>query len=433
MTTNVAKKDVTEQTLAILGGPKALPNHDEYEPQFHWPIVTDEDEQAVLAVLRAGSMSLTNITVQFEEEYAAYQGTKHALAHCNGTMALLGAMFAVGLGRSDEMICPSLTYWASALQVFSLGATAVFADVEPDSLCIDPSDIEHRITPRTKAIMVVHYSGYPCDMDPILAIARKHNLKVIEDVSHAHGAMYKGRMCGSIGDVAGMSMMSGKSFSVGEGGMLTTDDDEIYQRAIAFGHYERHSQLTHPDLKPLAGLPFGGVKGRMNQAASAMGRVQLKHYPARMREIDDAMNRFYDLLDEIPGITGHRPPKDSGLTMGGWYSPFAHYDSTALNNLPLERFAEAVTAEGLPMGCGVNRPLHLHPVFNDADIYHDGKPTRIAFTPEDIRQPAGSLPVTEAKWNQAFVTPWFKHDRPEVIEAYAAVYRKVARQAETLV
>lgn len=423
---------MTNQKLAILGGAKALPDHDEYESLFHWPIVTEEDEQAMLEVLRAGSMSGTEITKQFEQEYAAYQGTKYALAHSSGTMSLLAAMFAAGLGRGDEMICPTITYWASALQAFSLGATVIFADAEPHSLCIDPNDIEHRITPRTKAIMVVHYAGYPCDMDLILAIARKHELKVIEDVSHAHGSMYKGKMCGSLGDVAGMSMMSGKSFAIGEGGMLTTDDDEIYQRAIAFAHYERHSQLTHPDLKPLAGLPLGGVKGRMNQTVSAMGRVQLKHYPARTKQIENAMTRFFDALDEIPGLQSHRPPQGSDVTMGGWYAPFAHYDANALDGLPLERFVKAVNAEGIPLGCGLNHPLHLHPVFNDADVYGDGKPIRIAFVPEDIRQPAGSLPVAESKWDQAFFVPWFKHDNADAIEKYVAVFRKVSQNANEL-
>ena len=107
------------------------------------------------------------------------------------------------------------------------------------SICIDPRDIEHRITKKTKAIVVVHYAGHPCDMDPIMASARKHKIKVIEDCSHSHGTLYKGRMTGSIGDVMGASMMGAKSFAIGEAGMLSTNDREIYERAIAFGHYER--------------------------------------------------------------------------------------------------------------------------------------------------------------------------------------------------
>jgi dTDP-4-amino-4,6-dideoxygalactose transaminase len=426
------------ETLAIFGGPRAVPLD---EPDlFHWPIVTEEDESAVLSVLRAGNMSDWGITQDFERDWARYQGTKFALAHCNGTTALLAAMFAVGLGRGDEMIVPSITYWASALQVMSLGATPVFADINPVTLCIDPSDMERRITPRTRAIMVVHYCGHPCDMDRIMAIANRRGLKVIEDVSHAHGAMYRGKMCGSIGHVSGMSMMARKSFAIGEAGMLCTDDREIYERAIAFAHYERaQTDITLPALRDLAvaegfatGLPLGGVKGRINQTCSAMGIVQLRHYPGRIREIQDAMNRFWDLLEGVPGIRLHRPMPGNDATMGGWYNPVGHYLPEELGGLPVERFVEAVNAEGGTCGRAVNFPLHLHPVLHKADVYHDGKPTSIAFADRDVRLGPGSLPVAEQIAGRSFGIPWFKHDRPEAIGRYANAYRKVAMNAAQL-
>src|SRR5437867_7096778 len=254
----IATSALTTEKLAIHGGTTAVSG---FNPDlFHWPIVTDEDEQAVIAVLRAGSMSGLDITRKFESEFGAWLGTKYALASCNGTTSLLEAMFGVGIGRGDEMIAPSLTYWASVLQCFSLGATPVFADVDPQTLNIDANDIEHRISKNTKAVMVVHHSGYPCDMDAIMLIARKNGLKVIEDVSHAHGGLYRGKKVGTLGDVSAMSMMSAKGFAVGEGGMLCTNDRGIYERAIAFAHYERtKDELTLPSLEPLKGLPLGGI------------------------------------------------------------------------------------------------------------------------------------------------------------------------------
>ena len=183
--------------LALHGGTPAVCADN--EDIFHWPIVTEEDEAAVLDVLRRGAMSGTDITLQFEKEFAAWQGMTYALAHNTGTAALHAAMFGCEIGVGDEIIAPSITYWASVLQVFSLGATVVFADIDPDTLCIDPNQIEQHISPRTKAIMVVHYMGHPADMDPIMEIARRHNLKVIEDVSHAQGGRYKGRMLGTFG------------------------------------------------------------------------------------------------------------------------------------------------------------------------------------------------------------------------------------------
>jgi dTDP-4-amino-4,6-dideoxygalactose transaminase len=424
--------------LAILGGPKAVPQD---EPDlFHWPIVTAEDERAVVEVLREGSMSDLSVTRRFEGEWATYQGTRYALAHCNGTAALLSAMFGVGVGRGDEVICPSLTYWASGLQAMSLGATPVFADIDPRTLCIDPNDIERRITGHTKAIVVVHYCGHPADMGPIMAIANRHGVKVIEDVSHAHGALYKGRMCGALGHVSGMSMMAKKSFAIGEAGMLCTDDREIYERAVAFAHYERaKEEITFPSLRPVVaadgfptGLPLGGIKGRINQTCSAMGLTQLATYPQRIAAIQDAMNRFWDLLEDCSGIRPHRPEKGSGSTMGGWYNPVGHYAPEELGGLPVERFVEAVNAEGGRSGRGVNFPMHLHPVLNEADVYHDGRPTRVAFADRDVRQGPGSLPVSEGLGRRAFGIPWFKHDRSESIAGYAAAFRKVALHAGEL-
>ena len=422
---------VLSERLAVQGGPKVIQAE---EPElFHWPIVTEEDEQAVVEVLRAGSMSRTDITKQFEAEYADFQGTTYALAHCSGTAALHGAMFGCKVGRGDEVIAPSMTYWASILQAMSLGAVPVFADIDAWTLCIDPNDIEHRISKRTKAIVAVHYGGHPADMDPIMDIARRHGLKVIEDVSHAHGTLYQGRLVGTIGDVAGLSMMTRKSFPIGEAGMLCTDDREIYERALAFGHYARAKhEVTLPELQAWAGLPLGGYKYRINQTCSAMGRVQLKYYPQRMKEIDAAMNRFWDLLEGVPGIRAHRPPKDSSSTKGGWFLPLGLYVKEELSNLPLSRFLGAVSAEGFPAKRPDNLALHLHPLLNDADVYNDGKPTCIAFAERDVRQGPGSLPVSEALAERCFRVPYFKHDWPESIERYAAAFKKVALQADQL-
>ena len=435
-------QSIIEQPLAISGGSRVIPQDANHKELFHWPIVTQEDEQAVLEVLRAGNMSGTDITKQFEAEFAEWIGAKHALGYCNGTAAILGAMWACGVGAGDEIICPSVTYWASAAQALQLGAAVNFADIDPKTLCIDPADIEHRIGPKTKVIVVVHYCAHPCDMDAIMAIAKKHNVKVLEDVSHAEGTLYKGRKVGTIGDIAGMSMMAGKSFAIGEAGMVTTNNRELYERCIAYGHYARtgapskfnpvDKQVHDESLSRFAGMPLGGVKHRMNQTCSAMGRVQLKYYPQRIAEIDKAMKRFWKLLEGVPGIRPH-VPKDSGSTNGGWYYVRGLYNADELGGLSCEKFCEAVRAEGVE-AChhGANAPLHLHPVFHEADIFNQGQPTMVAFGQRDVRQGPGSLPVSERIDEITFCLPWFKHDRPEMIEQYANAYRKVAMQADQL-
>ena len=230
-----------------------------------------------------------------------------------------------------------------------------------------------------------------------------------------------------------MSLMSGKSFSIGEGGILCTDGREIFERALAFGHYERTAEeITLAQLKPLVGLPLGAIKGRLNQTCAAMGRVQLRHYPDRIKRIQDAMNRFWDLLEDVPGLRPHRTAPHSDSTMGGWYKPLGHYSPEELGGLPVTKFIEAVKAEGARCGPGTNLPLHLHPVLNVADVFHDGKPTRIAFTDRDIRQKEGSLPVSESIVSRTLEVPAFKKDNPELIQRYAAAYRKVALQADQL-
>jgi perosamine synthetase len=339
--------------LALLGGPRTI----EREPAdlFRWPIVTREDEQEVLRVLRRGAMSGTDVTRKFEAEFAAWLGRRFALGYPNGTEAIRASLWACEVGAGDEIICPSMTYWAAAAPALSLGAAVHFADIDPDTLCIDPRDIERRIGSRTKAIVVVHYAGYPCEMTAILSIARRHGLRVVEDLSHAQGSEYRGRKCGTLGDIAAVSLMSGKSMPAGEAGMVATDDRLLFERCVAYGHYERtgapsrfnppDNQITDPELARYAGIPIGGYKHRMNQTCAAMGRVQLRAFPRRIEEIGRAMNTFWDLLEGVPGVRAHRPPPGSGSTMGGWYYPQGLYREGELGGLSCARFCEAVRAE----------------------------------------------------------------------------------------
>ncbi|MHC4203885.1 MAG: DegT/DnrJ/EryC1/StrS family aminotransferase [Planctomycetota bacterium] len=423
---------MAHEQLALLGGEKSVKS--ESSDIFTWPIINEKHEQAVLDVLRARKMSGIEITRQFEKKYAEMLGRKYALAYNNGTAAILGAMYALDNGPGDEVICPSITYWASVAQAYSLGATPVFCDIDPETLCIDPNDIEHRITPRTKAIVVVHYAGMPAEMDMIMKIAAGHNLKILEDASHAHGALYKGRQIGTFGEAAAFSLMTGKSLAVGEAGILFTDEKQIYERAILFGHYIRHDEITLDELKPFAGLPCGGAKHRIHQLSSAFGQVQLDLYPKQMAEIDKAMNYFCDLLEDTAGIKPIRPAKGTNTTKGGWYYPHFKYIAEELGGLSLLRFSQAVVAEGSICNPGCNKPLHLHPLFTTMDVYGHGKPTRIAFLDETatIERYVETLPVAEGITNRVFEVPWFKHYEPETIEKHAGAYKKVIDNYQAL-
>jgi dTDP-4-amino-4,6-dideoxygalactose transaminase len=410
--------------LAIFGGDKSVKSGP--GDMFTWPIITEEDEEALVKVLHDRSVSGTGVTREFEDRFAGWIGSKYALGFCNGTMAVYVAMYACGLGHGDELITPSVTYWASSLAAYSLGATPVFADVDPHTMCIDPNDIERSVSEKTKAIMAVHYLGHPADMDNIMRVAEKYGVAVIEDVSHAQGGHYKGKRLGTFGRAGAMSLMGGKSFAIGEAGMMVTDDRLAYERAIAASLYERYDdRIADPGLLAHKGLPLLGVKGRPNQYSSAIGLVQLKYYDERIREIRKSMNYFWDLLDGVPGLLAHRVDEKDGSDMAGWYEPHGLYDSEALGGLSVSRFCEAVRSEGFE-NCypGCNTPLHTHSVFHTADIYGQGKPTRVANAARDVRELDRALPNSEALCRRVYSIPWFKHYRPDIIKEYADAFKK---------
>ena len=422
------------EKLALLGGEPMIT---EGAPAdlFRWPIITKEDEEAVLDVVRNNKFSGTDITEKFQEEFAAWQGTKYALGFTNGTMALSAAMFAIGLGAGDEIVCPTKTYWGSVSQSIHFGASAVFCNIN-ENLSMDPDDLERCITPKTKAIMVVHYFGYPCDMDRIMEIADRHHVLVIEDVSHAQGGLYKGRKLGTFGAVAAMSMMSWKVFAAGEMGMMVTNERKYYERAIAYGHYERFNEKyieECDDLKEFYHIALGGVKGRVNQVSAALGRGQLKYFDERCREIRRAMNAFFDLLEGLPGIRPIRVDEATGSTMGGFYNPTLAYYPDELGGLSSKRFAKAIRAEfNGYFKCweGGNFNLHTHPYFKTFDYFRLGKPGRIAFADRDVREDDKYLEPSEKIY--CVGAPWFKKYDKEWIEKYAAVYKKVIDNYEQL-
>lgn len=421
------------EKLAILGGKPVIDGIEIPEELFKWPIFTQEDEDALLDVFRNNSMSGNLITQEFEKEFAQWIGRKHAVACCNGTMALQAAMFGIGLGAGDEIICPTKTYWASCLSAQTLGAAVVFANVDPETLCIDPDDLERCLSPWTKAIMAVHYYAHPCEMHKIMAFAKKHNLKVIEDVSHAQGGYYKGKKLGTFGDIAAMSLMSQKSFAAGELGILVADDEKVYERSLAYLHYERNNEenIHSEELLPYLHMPLSGMKGRANQLCTAYARVQLKHYDERIAEIRKAINYFWDLLEGVPGMHPHRVDESEGSTMAGWYLPHYTYHPEELGGLDIHVFSDAVKAEtGFGSVPGGNFPLHTHPIFQTFDPIGLGKPARIAFAHRDVRELDKDLTPSEKIICAGL--PYFRKYMPEYIRLYAEGFRKVAENYEQL-
>lgn len=239
----------------------------------------NEEIEEVTKVLKSKWLSMGPVTEKFEEEFTNYLGIKHAYGVSNGTAALHIAHKVLGIKEDDEVVVPSLTFVATANSVLYCGAKPVFADITSlNNLNISPDNILEKITNKTKAITIVHYGGYPCDMDAIMEIAEDHNLKVIEDAAHAPGAEYKGKKCGTIGDVGCFSFFANKNLVTGEGGMVVTNDDALADKIrIMRSHgmttltWDRHKGHAYSyDVVDM------GFNYRINEVASAIGRVQLK-------------------------------------------------------------------------------------------------------------------------------------------------------------
>ncbi len=420
--------------LAILGGTPAVDKTKIPDGLFHWPVLSDKERADVAAVLENNRMSGNEITTQFESEFASWLGVRRAVCATNGTMAIQAAMFAAGLGAGDEMICPTKTYWATCLSAQTLGVSVVFANSDPDTVCLDPKDLERCLSEWTKAIMVVHYWAHPCDMDAIMSFAREHDLIVIEDVSHAQGGRYKGKRLGTFGKVSAMSLMSQKSFSAGELGVLVTDDETAYQRALAYLHYERNNadNIDLPELTPYLNLPLGGMKGRANQFCTAMAREQLRTYDERCVGIRRALDHFWDEVGDVPGVHGIRVDPSDGSDMAGWYTPHYTYHPEELGGLSLSTFDKALSAEtGIPFNLGGNFPLHTHPIFQTYDALGLGRPSRIAFAHRDVRELDKDLEPTERIL--CGEVPYFKSFMPEYIDIYAGAVKKVVDGADEII
>ena len=426
--------------LAYLGGtPVMAPGeHKEgIDHLFAWPVVNDAMRKASDDVLCAHKMSGRDVTTKFQQAFAKWEGSKYGLACINGTTALNTAFYCIGIGPGDEVICPTLTFWASCMGVVNLGGTVVFADIKADDLTVDPKSVEERITARTKAIVVVHYMGMPCDMDAIMAIAKKHNLKVIEDVSHAQGGLYKGRKLGTIGDIGAMSLMSSKAFAIGEAGIMVTDNEEYYKKGILWGKYaEMGNVMKKADFWRTLDVPFGGIKNRLNQCTAAIGLEQLKKYDAERQDIENAMLYWWSQIKDI-NFLEMIYPKYPNSNKSGWYASRGRYLLEGVDN---RVFAEAVNAElaGVPngrgVGAGCNFPLHWSSVFDSEDLYGKGIHPSRRFLPNGVtpKSLTGTLSVADTINEKVFGDPWFKHCEKPLIDIFVEAIHKVAKNVDKL-
>jgi perosamine synthetase len=264
------------------------------------PVLGQEELENVVDVVKNNWLSWTGAYVkQFERDFASYIGTKHAVATTSCTTALHLAIEALGIGKGDEVLMPAFTFIATANSIHYSGAKPVFVEADPDYWCIDPKRIEEMINKRTKAIIVVHMFGHPCDMDPIMKIAKKHGLHVIEDCAQAHGAEYKGRKAGSIGIISCFSFDTTKMITTGEGGICLTDDKGLFDKMCIL----RNNGFDPKDaLKDRYKHKVIGFNYRMTNLQAAVGVAQIKRLPGVLDKKRWIASSYRELFKNVKGI-----------------------------------------------------------------------------------------------------------------------------------
>ena len=366
-----------KQDLAINGGPNTI------DKNFPWPIFEESDINAVTDVVRSGKWGnpdCGDLVKAFEDEFAAFCGTKYALTCVNGSVALRLALIACGVRPGDEVIIPPYTFISTSSIVLEANCVPVFVDIDPDTYNLNPAKIEKAISKRTKAIIPVHFAGQACDMDKIMAIAKKHKLKVIEDACHGHGAEYRGKKLGSIGDAGCFSFQSSKNLTSGEGGIVITNNEKLFDMMnslrnvgrIKGGQWYEHHYL--------------GCNYRITQLQSVLLSNQLKRLKEQTKCRHENGTYLNSLLEKIDGIK----PLTSGLvdTLHSYHIYIFKYDKSKFNNLLKSRFAQMLAAEGVPCFMGYPQPLYKQPLFQKKNFMCFAIPPEVDYTKV-------SCPVTE--------------------------------------
>ncbi len=347
--------------------------------------IKDEIKVALDEVLENTAFVLGPAVAKFEEKFAAYCGTKHCVAVNSGTSALHLAMLAAGVKRGDEVIAPAMTFIATVSAIDYIGAKPVLVDVDPTSYCMDTSKVEAAITPRTKAIMPVHLYGQSADMDPILDVARRHNLILIEDAAQAHGAEYEGRRCGSMGDIAGFSFYPGKNLGAyGEGGAVVTNRDDFARTVRMLRDWGQEKKGVHV-LK--------AFNYRMEGFQGAVLGVKMNHIEAWTEGRRRAAAIYDRLLKDIPGIV---PPRQMD---------YARHVYHVYGILVQNRDAVARKLQDVGIGTNVHypNPIHLQPCFAELGHKRGDFPNAERLADEELSLPMYSE-LNQEQVEQAFLS-----------------------------
>jgi dTDP-4-amino-4,6-dideoxygalactose transaminase len=401
-------QSIVSQKLAIDGGPKAVTNK-----LAGWPQFAEEGIAAVEQVLRSGKVNYWTGPkgMEFEKKFAEWQGSKYAVSVATGTAALHVCLSALGVGPGDEVIVPSYTFIATSFAVVQAGAVPRFADVNLDDHCISVESAEKLVTKRTKAIIPVHLYGNVCDMDKIMAFAKRHNLLVIEDNAEAFGGVYKGKKTGTIGQMAACSFCQNKTFTTGgEGGMVTTDDEDLAWEARSFRDHgydvkERLNLLVLEQKLPYIHNRLGW-NYRMTEVQSAIGLAELARMDAWNMPRRRRNGRI--LLDALGGLPQVKHlPIDTPERQNGWYVCAFSLDIEKMR-CDIAQFVAAACAEGAPCWKVFWPQCHTERAFTEKRGFgNSGFP----FTSKEYTDPASAdyrkVEVPNARWHETHTLTCF--------------------------
>ena len=369
--------------------------------------IDEDDIQAVAEVLRSVSLTTGPTVARFGEAVAKVAGTKYAVAIANGTAALHAAVAAAGIGPGDEVITSPITFVASANCVLYVGATPVFADIDPRTYNIDPADVERKITARTKAIIPVHFTGQPCDMSRLQAIAKQHGLLLIADGAHAIGASYRGTPLGGWADMTTYSFHPVKQVATGEGGAIATDSKEFNDKLLLF---RSHGITRDPAQFRFGNQPWYyeqqtlGYNCRMTDFQAALGSSQLKKLPLFLQKRREYAQLYNTAFQDMPGIT---IPWQSPDGESAWHLYILRLQPERLN-----AGRDQIFQELWDRGIGVN--VHYIPVYYHA--YY-----------RDLGYAKGLCPAAEKLFDEMFTIPLYPAMQPAAVERVIDAVQSVVR------
>ncbi|MHC4656271.1 MAG: DegT/DnrJ/EryC1/StrS family aminotransferase [Planctomycetota bacterium] len=410
---NVSKK---AGKPAILGGKpvrtKSFPG---------WPVWDKSAEEPVLSILRSGKWfrGRGNTVSKFEEQYAKLMGAKRCVCTVNGTNALLTALHVLGIGVGDEVIVSPYTFIATYNVVFGSCALPVFVDTDPETFQINPDKIEERINKNTRAILPVHILGLPANMDKINAIAKKHNLVVIEDACQAWLAEWRGKKCGTLGDLGCFSFQNSKHLPCGEGGAVIGNDEKIMDRCYSYHNCGR----PFGSIKPTSGYPIMGTNRRMTEYQAAILLSQIKRLEKDAQKRTRNADYLTSKIKDIPGIL---PAKFyDGVTRAAYHLYPFRYKKERFNNLSRNKFLSALRAEGIPCSSGYGPQYKdgvVEAVLNSRNFKRSFSKARLDKYRRELHYPENDQLCKEAVWFTQNLLLGTKRDMDDIADAILKIY-----------